>query len=134
MSTETLPRRPSDHEGRWALAAEWFGLLGGAVAWSAQLVLGNGFAEVGCEAGGFHGMPALLLAITAAAAIVTIVAGIISWTILRRSRRDEGTTTTSRERAQFMGMSGLVASGVFLALILMGGALPHLVLATCSGT
>jgi hypothetical protein len=120
-------------DSRWMLAAEWFGLLGGAIAWSVQLVIGNAFAEVGCEAGGFRGMPALLLVITGTTALVAIAAAVVSWIGLRRARRNGGSAATSRERSGFMAISGLVASGVFLLLILMGGVLPHLVLATCSG-
>jgi len=113
---------------RGEFAAAWFGLLGGAVAWAAQLLLGDAFAEVGCEAGGFAGISVVLLAITAVAAAVTISALVVSLVHLRhlRDRKD-----ASMERARFMATCGIVASAIFLTLIVMGGVLPHLFLSTC---
>jgi hypothetical protein len=111
--SERIVRTPPPHRDRAGLAAAWFGLLGGAIAWSVQLVLGDAFAEVGCEAGGFGGISML-----------------VSLAHLRRLRRAE-TSEPSATRARFMATSGAVASGIFLTLIVMGGVLPHLFLATC---
>jgi heme/copper-type cytochrome/quinol oxidase subunit 2 len=120
------PRR----RDRAAFAAAWFGLLGGAVAWSAQLVLGDAFAEVGCEAGGFDGISIVLLAITGVAAIVAAAALVVSLLHLRRPRSSDA-DEPSATRARFMATSGAVASAIFLTLIVMGGVLPHLFLSTC---
>jgi hypothetical protein len=128
--SERIVRTPPPHHDRAGLAAAWFGLLGGAIAWSVQLVLGDAFAEVGCEAGGFGGISIVLLAITGAAVIVAAAALLVSLAHLRRLRRAE-TSEPSATRARFMATSGAVASGIFLTLIVMGGVLPHLFLATC---
>jgi hypothetical protein len=122
------PPRTDGHRGEFAAA--WFGLLGGAVAWAAQLVLSDAFAEVGCQAGGFGGISVVLLAITIAAAAIAIAALVVSLLQLRRLR-DEYDQAAGIQRARFMATSGSTASAIFLLLIVVGGVLPHLFLATC---
>jgi hypothetical protein len=114
-----------DHDRR-TKAAAWIGLLGPPVAWAMQLVVGNAFAEVGCDAGGFSGITVLLIVITIVAAAVAILTSVIGW----RSRDGSGDGAVS-ERAGFMAVGAAISGIVFTTLILVGGLLPHLFLPTC---
>jgi hypothetical protein len=108
----------------------WFGILGGAVAWAAQLAFGDMFSELGCEAGGFGGLSLVLLLISLAAAIVAAWALLVAWrahATLRSSERED----IPFERASFMAVAGILSSSLFLLVIVMGGFVPHLFLETC---
>jgi hypothetical protein len=113
------------------LFALWCSLLGPPAAWAIQLVLSDGFSELGCRAGGFSSQPLVLLAITIATAAISVFAGLLALRGLRRVRRTDGERETPRQRAEFMAEGGIVSSVLFTLLILMGGVVPHLVLQVC---
>src|SRR5918911_1734944 len=86
----------------------WFGILGGAVAWAAQLAFGDMFSELGCEAGGVEGLSLVLLLISLAAAIVAAWALLVAWrahAALRSSARED----IPFERASFMAVAGILS-------------------------
>jgi hypothetical protein len=132
-----------------ALFALWFSLLGPPVAWAAQLVLSDGFAELGCRAGGFATQRLVLLAITVVTAAVSVFAGIVAVRALQALRAAEGHREapgdqegehdreargdgeTWRQRTEFMAEGGVVSSVLFTVLIVMGGVVPHLILRVC---
>jgi hypothetical protein len=86
----------------------WYGFLGGAAAWSAQLVIGYGLEEAMCPGGGPE--PWIVVATLAAAAVAAGSLG----TAYRFRRTPEGSV-------QFLAFAGMLAGAFFLALIALGG-------------
>lgn len=86
----------------------WYGFLGGAAAWSLQLVLGYGIEEAVCPRGGSE--PWLV--------VVTLVAGALAagsiGAAYRGLRAPDGSI-------RFLAVSGLLAGSFFLLLIALGG-------------
>ena len=132
-----------------ALFALWFALLGPPLAWAAQLVLSDGFAELGCRAGGFASQRLVLIAITVVTAAVSVFAGLVAVRALQAlhaassdreapgdhegeyDRDGRGDGETWRQRTEFMAEGGVVSSVLFTVLIVMGGVVPHLILRVC---
>ena len=111
-------------------AVVWFGAAGGAVAWTAQLILGAESEETHCTPAGLRwGIDAktYVVAVTAGAAAVTLAALLASLYVLREARRDGA---DRRGRIEFMAATGALADVLFLALILLGG-LGATALGTC---
>ena len=117
------PRR--EDAGEWGLfrsAVLWFGVLAAPLAWAILLTVGYGFEEVACSRGSSHwGFEAktatvILFAATAVTAVLGAAAAVLTW---RRAQRPESGDT--RGRLEWMGFSGVVVSGLFIALILMTG-------------
>jgi hypothetical protein len=107
-------------------ALQWFGLFGGALAWTAQLVLGYGFAQAACSPGGSRlgtGTTVPQLALTAAAGLVTVLAALAALAVVRATREGEydGPPPTGRHR--FFALAAVAANVLFLAIILNTGLL-----------
>ena len=101
-------------------ALVWFGVLGGAAAWTVQLVVGAELEENHCTRFGLRyalHTPTWEAGLTAACAAVAAAAGVAALLAYRRTR-DGG---DRRGRIGFMATSGILASTLFLALILLGG-------------
>lgn len=113
------------------LFALWFSLLGPPIAWAIQLVLSDGFSELGCRAGGFSTQALVLIAITVVTAAVSVLAGVLALRNVHALRRDGVERETSRQRIEFMAEGGVVSSVLFTLLIVMGGMVPRLILKVC---
>ncbi len=104
-------------------AALWFGLLAGPFAWLTQLVVGMELPEFMCSPGAANtsvygvGLEIVIQVVTLVVAAVTILAGLVSLRCWRRTRNGNGTT---RERAAWMGLAGVITNCLFLILILPG--------------
>ncbi|MDQ3878814.1 MAG: hypothetical protein M3290_10775 [Actinomycetota bacterium] len=111
----------------------WGGVLGGGLAWSGQLVAGYGLEEIACSPGSagsqVFGIPVsdLIYGLSAAAAALTLVAIAICLGAVRRTR---GSHDHRDERIAFMGITGIAANLLFLAVIAYGAIAP-LYLASC---
>jgi hypothetical protein len=86
----------------------WYGFLGGAAAWSAQLVAGYGLEEAMCPGGGSEPW---IVAVTLAAGAMT--AGSLA-AAYRFRRTPEGSV-------HFLAFAGMLAGVFFLVLIALGG-------------
>jgi hypothetical protein len=140
MSRTTGPRTTADAEaitraeGRGS-AALWFGLLGGPIAWSVQLVLNYALEEgIACTPasrtpGAILGLSTSfwIVVVSAVLAAITLAALTTSIAAFRRLRRDD---STPGRRAEWMAFAGIVNSVVFLLPILLA-FIPALVLETC---
>jgi hypothetical protein len=102
----------------------WYGVFGGLLAWAAQLVVGYAFEEIACPAGTktqeiFGASPELLTV------LVTVVAGAIAGgagaASFVRWRAYAGSDRDPRGRLEFMAFVGMLASGLFLLIIVLGG-------------
>jgi hypothetical protein len=101
-------------------ALVWFGAGGGAAAWVLQLVLGAEVEETHCTPVGERwGVETLTweIALTAGCGVVALAAGAAAVVAYRQTRRRRD----RRGRIVFMATGGILADGLFLALILLGG-------------
>jgi hypothetical protein len=98
------------------------GLLAAPLAWSAQLVFGYGIGEARCSAFGHRfGVDSqlgelVLLVVTGAVAVSALA---VSLLLFLGERRDG--PADERGRVGFMASGGILVSGIFIALILLGG-------------
>jgi hypothetical protein len=103
------------HEERrdWTL---WFGLLGGAVAWSLHLIISYSLVLPICLFGGeilLH-LVSLVLAAVCAAALF------FAWKALRRSGQPMSAVLEGEGRREgFMALLGVVASALFLVAVIV---------------
>jgi hypothetical protein len=115
--------------------ALWAGILVPPAAWGAQLVMADLLFELGCAPGvGGRalfgvGLRAWALIVTAGAAGVTVLAGLLAYRAWRRLPDTSGVTWV--ERARGMGWWGLVSVGLYLTIIVFG-VFPPLFLNECA--
>jgi len=113
---------PPDIVPRGAL---WFGLLGGAVAWTLHLMLAYGIAEFGYVSGvgrqnygGLSLVAWLVLALTAAATLLGLSATIVAYRWQQRlpppQEGEDNAVATERSTAR----TGWLTSGIFTFVIL----------------
>lgn len=111
----------------------WGGVLGGGLAWSGQLVVGYGLEEIACSSGSSGSqvlglpVPDLIYWLSAAAGVVTLLAIGVCISAIRRT---SGSEDHRDERILFMGITGLAANLLFLAVIAYGAIAP-IYLASC---
>lgn len=114
MSAKVPPDRPP-------AATLWFGLLGGAVAWTTAFVVAYLAAETACVRGG---PPTLAGVAWLAAAAVSVWAAAGAWRSRARVAYPEGSGRG------FLASGGAVLSGLF-ALVSLVNALPLVVGVGC---
>lgn len=122
----------------------WFGVLGGAVAWSLHTVADWGIDETVCRSGHAEmvGVPLrpLLFGLALFFLAVTVVATVVSFRHWRRLSagplpgEEEGDELAAlrRRRAGFMAQVGFVANVLF-GLMLVLSAIAVLILPVCAG-
>lgn len=121
--TEAAPAEgpPISEIPRWRL---WFGLLGGAVAWTVHLLVAYAVAEFGCVSPfrdtrflGITGVAWLIIAIS----VITLVLSVLAMAIARRCERILLADVRDREDEpeEFMARVGLITSVVFVAIIVV---------------
>jgi hypothetical protein len=108
--------------GRGAL---WFGLLGGAIAWTAHLLLAYVAAEFGCvgrlgERGylGITPVAWLEAGLTLATALVSGAATVVAYRSHRRLRCDAEQADPTVVAEQYTARAGVLTSGLFTFIIL----------------
>lgn len=108
-----------------ARALLWFAFLGPPAAWTLHLVVGYGIEEIACSPGtvgqDILGLDTevLIAAVTAFAAATAAAAGVAGLLVHRRASR--GRIPDARGRLAFMSGAGVLASVIFLVIILLGG-------------
>jgi hypothetical protein len=111
-------------------ALQWFGLFGGAIAWTVQFVMGFGVGEASCAAGsarwGINGK-AWQIGLMAGAGVVALAALASALVVLRATRDTAYDGTPPGGRRRFFGHAGVLADVLFLAIIVNTGlvALHH---------
>ena len=104
-------------------ATVWFGILGGAVAWTLHLLGAYLIAEFGCELGidrrvygGINIVAWSLLGTSAVMVAVAAASCIVGWRIMARKSR--GGESNVRERTnRELARTGAVANGLFTFVI-----------------
>jgi hypothetical protein len=122
---------------RAAPARLWFGVLGGAAAWTAHTLVDWSINETTCRAGStdLAGVPmrAVLIATTLAFLLLAGVATVVAWRQWRTLRAAEGADPLAQlrlQRAAFMAEVGFAADVVFV-LILICTAIAVFVFPVC---
>ena len=103
---------------------QWFGLLGGALVWTAQHVVGYGITEAECGAGGLHwGIQNDVWqgALTAAAVACVVAAELAAITVIVATRRSSYESPPPPGRVRFFAIAAAVANVIFLMIILLDG-------------
>jgi hypothetical protein len=112
----------SKSDGTFGRFRLWFGLFGGAVAWTIHLMLGYAIAEFGCVSSfrdarflGITGVAWAILTMTALTLILAVGALWVAW----RSKRLLLTEIREQEEEpdEFMPQAGWITSLVFVAII-----------------
>jgi hypothetical protein len=106
----------------------WIGVAAAPAAWFTQFTVGQYLSVVACTPGGggisVHGwaLPATLVA-----ALVAVAGGLCALATYRATSEADNDTDPPLGRIHFMGIVGMIASPLFLFIILMGGlgALAH---------
>jgi hypothetical protein len=104
---------------------QWFGLLGGALAWSANTVFGYGMTEAACEPAGSHwggiSLPpweALTMSLVAATVLAAETCAVVLFLSLRHVDQDAPGPTG---RLRFFAMAAMLGNVLFLGATLMQG-------------
>ena len=105
-----------------AMLLLWVGLLAAPLAWTAQLIVGPQVEETACtsRAGVRWGvqLDAWQIGITLGCTAIALAGAAAALLIFRETRRQ---VADERGRIEFMAVWGVMTSGVFLTLILLGG-------------
>jgi hypothetical protein len=103
---------------------QWFGLLGGALVWTAQHVMGYGITEAECGAGGLHwGIQNDVWqgALMAAAATFVVAAELAAIAVIVATRRSSYESPPPPGRVRFFAIAAAAANVIFLMIILLDG-------------
>ncbi len=103
---------------------QWVGLLGGALVWAAQHVLGYGITEAECGAGGLHwGIQNDVWqgALMAAAAACVVAAELAAISVIVATRRSSYESPPVPGRVRFFAIAAAAANVIFLMIILLDG-------------
>ena len=109
-------------------AALWFGLLGGAAAWTVHLIAASIISEWGCHAD-FHRISWVnisavawaLIGLTIAMLLVAIIATWMALRVrreLREAQRQDGNSAAATDNRLFLARTGVIASEIFVLVIL----------------
>jgi hypothetical protein len=105
--------------------ALWFGLLGGAGAWTAHLMLAYAAAEFGCVGRlgeqsylGITMVAWLVLALTVATTLTSGAATVVAYRSRCRLRSEEAAEDAAGAAERYAARAGLMMSGMFTFVIL----------------
>ena len=101
---------------------QWFGLLGAALAWTGQFVVGQGMGYAVCSAGGRGwgiDTPVWQLTMTASAGLIAVLAEAAAVALLVMTRTSDNEPPTGRH--VFFVYAAVPANLIFLAIILLSG-------------
>lgn len=103
-------------------ALQWFGLLGGALAWVGQFVVGQGVTHAVCNVGGRgFGIDTRVweLTLTASAGAVALLAEAAAAWLFLELRRSGSEPPAGRQ--VFFAYASIAGNVLFLAVILLSG-------------
>ena len=113
----------------------WFGLLAGPIVYSVHFLVVYLLVEAACKADllhfsvlSFNGIAVSVLVLTILAALINLVAGVLTYRTWQRRKDIEGGTQGSY--APFMALVGVWLNGLFAITILATG-IPPLFLQPC---
>jgi hypothetical protein len=108
---------------RLTAALQWYALLGPPLAWAVQLVVGYGYTEAACGAGGVSagiGLHPWEAIVAVAAALVA--AGGWGGAMALHTAAGRGQVDDPLGRVRFVSTVGIVVGGIFVTLIVFTAA------------
>jgi hypothetical protein len=117
-------------------ALQWVGLLGAALTWTAQLVVGFGVTVAACgPAGPRFGIEVDTweIALTAAATAFVLVAEAAALAVLARTRGSVHDDPPPRGRRHFFASAAAIVNVLFLVVVLTSG-IAAIVHSSCGGS
>ena len=103
--------------------AIWFGLLGGAAAWTAHLLLAYAVAEFGCVSGfversylGISIVAWLEFAVTVLTTVIAAAAAVVAYRSCRILQSQQVDEAAAAE--EYIARAGFITSGIFTFIIL----------------
>jgi hypothetical protein len=115
---------------------QWVGLLGAALIWTGQLVVGFGLTVAACgPAGPRFGIDVDTweIALTATAAVFVLVAEAAALAVLARTRGSHHDDPPPQGRRHFFASAAAIANVLFLVVVLTSG-IAALVHTPCGGS
>jgi hypothetical protein len=103
---------------------QWFGLLGGAAAWTGQHVLGYFFADAGCNAAGSEwglDLTPMQIALSVAAGAVVLAAEAAAYMVYRETRAADENAPGPTGRLRFFAEAALLGNVLFFVIVLLDG-------------
>jgi len=103
---------------------QWFGLLGAPIAWTVQLVLGQGVTEARCNVVNVHWGIALdtwQIALMVGASAVVLLAEAAAVLVYLATREVSYSGSPPLGRRRFFATASSLGNVLFLAMILMSG-------------
>jgi|1186.fasta_scaffold15417_2 hypothetical protein len=103
---------------------QWFGLLGGALAWATQQVVGYGIADSACDvAGSQWGLDAATLQTVAAiiAGIIVLAAWGASFLAFRETQEIDADAPGPAGRIHFFAQAALLGNVLFFVIVVLSG-------------
>ena len=104
----------------------WFGLLGGALAWTAHLLLAYTVAEFGCVSTfkelsylGISAVAWLLIGITAIALLVASAATLVAYRSNTRMHARLSESVTENDPRAYVAFTGFITSALFTLTIVV---------------
>jgi hypothetical protein len=130
--------RPQNRTERAPPLLLWFAVLGAPLAFAADRVASVVLLSHGCTSGsggvfGLTSTQAVTAGITIFTALIAIAAGLVAWSIWRRTgwRQDE-VSVGSIPRVPFWALGGLFLSAIFLVAIVVTGGTAVALSTSCS--
>lgn len=103
-------------------ALQWFGLVGGPIAWAVEHVLGVSFVLARCDPViAPISVRAAVLAATGVAFAIVLAAEWAAWTAFSETRDVDWEGDPPRGRIHFLATAALAMEPIFLALVLLTG-------------
>ena len=104
----------------------WLGLASGPVAWALDLLIGYALVKPVCRADARF----TLVAVSAAALLVTAAGWWLSWRCLQQLRNAHPTGGHPEDRSQMLALAGVVLNAL-LALLIVTAAVSQFLLSPC---
>jgi hypothetical protein len=103
---------------------QWFGLFGGALAWTVQHVVGYGISDAGCSVAGTQwdlDVAALQTALALAAGTVVVLAWAAAFLAYRETRVVDEYAPGPSGRIRFFAQAALLGNVLFLVIVVLDG-------------
>lgn len=101
----------------------WAGVLIGPIAWALHLQISYMLVPWACE----NGWQFIMHLVTLGSLGLAIVGGLIAWSNLKRTGMQNGGNEGS---SRFLAYTGLLSSGLFMAVIIAQG-IPNFIVSAC---
>ena len=103
---------------------QWFGLFGGALAWTVQHVVGYGISDSGCAVAGRQwglSVSTMQTVVSLTTGAVVVAAWVAALVAFRETRIDEKDAPGPAGRIHFFAQAALLGNVLFLVIVVLDG-------------